>query len=151
MDAFLMASKVLDMELTVSQEVRTTQIWQGVKSGNSIHVLFYWYHNGPKVSYFYQRQILPQSLIRNTSKMNPFLFRFVWWNLFIVNAQICLTNIDFLEYSGTGGGKFLLTLPVVLPPVVLLGSNEVLFSDRHLVLNCWSFIWTAAAPKRIRF
>ena len=41
MDAFLMASKVLDMELTVSQEVRTTQIWQGVKSGNDIYVLFY--------------------------------------------------------------------------------------------------------------
>ena len=36
MDAFLMASKVLDMELTVSQEVRITQIWQGVKSGNRI-------------------------------------------------------------------------------------------------------------------
>ena len=41
MDAFLKASKVLDMELTVSQEVRTTQIWQGVKSGNDIYVLFY--------------------------------------------------------------------------------------------------------------
>ena len=42
-DAFLMASKVLDRELTVSQEVRTTQIWQGVKSGNSIQVLIYIY------------------------------------------------------------------------------------------------------------
>ena len=41
MDAFLMASKVLDMELTVSQEVRTRQIWQGVKSGSSIYALFY--------------------------------------------------------------------------------------------------------------
>ena len=75
MDAFLMVWMAQDMELTMSQEEQTIQIWQEVKSESNDKILMSTFkhikYNKNLKKYVYTISI------KYTSKINPFLFLFV--------------------------------------------------------------------------